>query len=250
MLYVFLLGLAFGSFANVVNLRYNTGESLVWGGSRCFFCARRLRWFELVPVFSFLALGRRCRTCGTRISLQYPAVEILSGLLFAAAYAYGPGGLWLKALWAAFFWFLLVISIYDARHFVIPDGLVYSASLVAVLGAALRRGNLGDAGRDLLMGVLLFLIFALLWKVSRGRWMGFGDAKLAFAAGVFSGWPAALAAFLGAFWLGALYGLALVLVRRIPHLKVPIPFGPFLSAGALVAALWGEHIVVWYLSFF
>ncbi len=241
---VFVLGLIFGSFANVMVLRLNTGESLIFGGSRCFFCGRTLRWFELVPILSFLALGGRCRTCGSKISLQYPLVELASGLLFFLLY-FGPNGVWS----IVFFWLLLVISVYDIRHKIIPNSLVYPATAAALL--FLIIGN-PDLIKNLAAGFGLFVFFGALWLMSRGRWMGFGDAKLAFALGLFLGWPEAFLALLLSFWFGAFFGVGLAVFNGIKRSNgwrgIQIPFAPFLSAGGLVAYLWGQEIIFWYLS--
>lgn len=257
-LIVFLLGLVFGSFANVIILRLNTGESLIFKGSRCFHCARSLRPLELIPVISFVILRGRCRSCKSRISWQYPVVELASGFLFLLIYALTttPIDIWSFGLATAFFWLLLVISVYDIRHKIIPNSLVYLVTVIAFLSLIISHWSLirnweleiRHVAPHVISGIALFSFFALLWLVSKGKWMGFGDAKLALAIGIFLGWPLSVVGVLVSFWLGALFGLILIVMRRIPHLKIAVPFGPFLSAGALVAFLWGERIIVWYLS--
>ena len=251
---VFVFGLVLGSFANVIVLRLNTGESLIFGGSRCFFCGRALKWFELIPVISFFALRAKCRNCGSKISWQYPAVELVSGLLFLILYLQAqPNFKFLifnfeTASFAAvilFFWLLLVISVYDIRHKIIPDHLVYSAIVVALLFLFLGIGIL-DLLPSIFSGLGLFAFFATLWLVSRGRWMGFGDAKLGLALGLILGWPEALAAVLFSFWAGAIAGIFWVFFARLKNLKVQIPFAPFLFIGGLTAFLLGERIISWY----
>ena len=254
---VFVLGLIFGSFANVIVFRLNTGESLIFGGSRCFYCGRNLRWFELIPVVSFLALRGKCRSCGSKISWQYPAVELASGALFLLLWS-EPGSYQLGKSPALtitavlFFWLLLVISVYDIRHKIIPNPLVYFAILTAVLFLGFVNWNLMDNLKliieNLAAGFGLFLFFGVLWFVSGGRWMGFGYAKLALALGIMLGWPLSLAAFFMSFWLGALLGLLYKFSNRSAGFKTQMPFAPFLSAGGLVAYLWGEKIIFWYLS--
>ena len=249
---VFVLGLIFGSFANVIVFRLNTGESLVFGGSRCFYCGRNLKWFELIPVISFFALRGKCRTCGSKVSRQYSIVEILSGLLFLLLWSElgsdQAGQNSVLAMTAIlFFWLLLTMSVYDFRHKIIPNLLVYLATAVAVLSAFLNNGVSG-LPQYIFSGLGLFLFFTSLWFISGGRWMGFGDAKLALALGVMLGWPLSLAAFFMSFWLGALLGLLYKFSNRSAGFKTQMPFAPFLSAGGLAAYLWGEKIIFWYLS--
>ncbi|MBI2038930.1 MAG: prepilin peptidase [Candidatus Niyogibacteria bacterium] len=253
--FVFLLGLILGSFANVVVMRLNTGESLIYGGSRCFSCSRRLRWFELIPVVSYFAFRGKCRSCGAGISLQYPLVELASGLLFLFIYLKSTqspptGGFeWITfALTISFFWLLLTLSVYDIRHQILPDMLVgaaAAAAIVFVTAQSIQNPSLilvhGFAG------AALFLFFGALWFFSQGRWMGLGDAKLAFAVGLFLGPVPALVALFLSFWTGAAVGIAWVLLNRIRTLKIPIPFGPFLAAGAFVAYLWGDILIEQYL---
>ena len=256
---VFALGLIFGSFANVIIMRLNTGESLIFGSSRCFFCGRNLRWFELIPVLSFFFLRGHCRTCGGKISWQYPVVEILSGLLFLLLWLEPSSNqlgqnsvLTITAI--LFFWLLLIISVYDLRHKIIPNSLVYSAIIVAVLFLILDIGIL-DLLPSIFSGLGLFAFFAALWAVSRGAWMGFGDAKLGLALGLMLGWPAALLALLFSFWFGAIFGSAWAFLRGINGMSgsngwrgVQIPFAPFLFIGGLIAYLWGDKIISWYAS--
>src|SRR3989344_2136087 len=238
-IFVFLTGLVFGSFANVIILRQNTGESLIFRGSRCFFFGRALKWFELIPVISFFALRGKSRNCGSKISWQYPAVEIASGFLFLLLYLLGQ----CPVLAILFFWILLVISVYDFRHKIIPDSLAYSAIAVSVFF------RLFDFGLSHIFTALgLFLFFAFLWLVSSGRWMGFGDAKLALAIGLFLGWPAGLVAFLVSFWLGAAVGVVYLFWSKSGSLKAQIPFAPVLSLGGLTAFLWGDFLISWYVS--
>ena len=255
---IFILGLFFGSLANVLILRLNTGESILVSRSRCFACNRTLRWFELVPVISFFAFKKRCRTCGARISWQYPIVELISGIVFLFLFWQVQ---FLNFLFSVFFfWLLLVISIYDLRHKIIPNSLVY----VSIVFAALTSLFIIPDSLfiiHLLSGLGFFTFLAILWFISGGRWMGFGDAKLALALGLMLGWPEALAAFFFSFWLGAVVGLGWIAIEMVRGLKEAkgvkgakgmksrqMPFGPFLSAGGLAAFLWGEKIISWYLS--
>lgn len=284
---VLMFGAIIGSFLNVAVLRLGTGESIARGRSRCFSCARTLGLRELIPIASFLFQRARCRGCGARISWQYPAVELATGIIFLF--------LWLQVqpniqfsifnfqttfhflITAAIASLLIAISVYDIRHNIIPDRFAYPFIVVAFASSvlnfdhwnlfenwklpAIRNLDVGlgieNLPYTLLTGLGLFLFFALLWALSSGRWMGFGDAKLAFGIGLWLGWPLGISAALFAFWGGAIAGLALLAFCRRRRnvgapitLKSQIPFGPFLSGGAIASFLIGEAVIRWYVNVF
>ncbi len=218
-----LFGLLAGSFLNVVVYRFGTGKSIVRGRSQCFSCARVLRWYELIPVVSYLVQRGRCRGCFSHIAYQYPLVELLTGLLFGAlAWSGAVLGLYLTTAT------LVAILVYDLRHMIIPDPLVYAFIILAILNHA----------PDWWMGPVLFAVFGSLWLVSRGKWMGFGDAKLVLGIGLLLGFSKGLSAMLIAFWSGALVGVALLYwKRRLFTMKSEIPFAPFLILGAFLALI-------------
>ncbi len=249
---VFILGLLVGSFLNVVIYRYNTGMSVVSGRSRCLTCAHTLRWFELIPVVSFVIQAGRCRECHSRLSWQYPAVELLTGLIFLRVFQVVGGNA--HNLELAFWWLvfsiLIVITIYDLRHKIIPDGLVGLLAGLAVLQwlifPALAISNY------LLAGFSLFGFFALLWWVSQGRWMGFGDAKLALALGLLLGLQGGVSTVVLAFWLGALVGLFILTLSRLSlgersfTIKSEIPFAPFLAVGLALYFLFNVNVLTFF----
>src|SRR3972149_11250009 len=244
---VFILGTIVGSFLNVVIRRYNTGVSFFSGRSFCPSCGKKLSWYELVPVVSFFALRRKCAGCDSRISWQYPLVEITTGLLFLLA-IFNLQFLIFNietAMITLYYWIiwsiLIVISIYDLRHKIIPDLLVFlfaGLSLVFLL-VSTGWGNILHAPYywDFLAGPLFALPFAALWFFSHGRWMGLGDAKLALGIGWFLGLVKGGSAIILGVWMGAIVGLALVGISKLSiakhfhsnyGLKSAIPFGPFL----------------------
>lgn len=264
---VFIIGLLIGSFLNVVIYRYNTGLSFAKGRSQCFVCGKKLEWYELIPVLSFLVQKGRCSSCQTKISLQYPLVELLTGILFVCVvirqmslfsiFSLYEHGVTYSLLLALYYFIivslLVVIGVYDVRHKIIPDGIVY-----AFIGLALGKLFLFTylfglpltlvGTLDLLAPLLLSLPFAFLWFVSKGMWIGFGDAKLVFGIGALLGFSLGLSAVMSAFWIGALFSLIIVLVQKIYststhiNLKSEIPFAPFLILGTLFA--WFTHIDV------
>jgi leader peptidase (prepilin peptidase)/N-methyltransferase len=246
----FIFGTIIGSFLNVVVLRLGTGESIVYGRSRCYLCGKNLSWYELVPLFSFLVQGGHCRSCLSRISSQYAIVEFLTGAIFTAvlyewwlntAGVFGGFTVAMELIfWAAF----IALVVYDVRHKILPD--ILSAIIV---GAALAyRIESGELVMAFLSAGAIAGFFALLWLVSRGRWMGLGDAKLFFGTSLFLSSFVALLAVLLSFWSGAIVGLALMASRRKVTMKTELPFAPFIFFGAIVARFWGEQIISWYLT--
>jgi prepilin signal peptidase PulO-like enzyme (type II secretory pathway) len=229
-LLVFVFGAIIGSFLNVVIAR--NGKDL-GGRSRCPKCAAPLLWFELIPILSFFWARGRCRHCGGAISWQYPIVETLTGFLFVAVFAkYGFMPLSFLEIFVtlAFFAILIVVALRDFYDQEIPN-LVYAAIALAFASVFLDFSWL-----RILAGPLLALPFSLLFFGSRGRLIGFGDAKIALALGWFFGLEAGIVAILLAFWLGAVYALILLLARRQKFtMKTAVPFAPFMFLGALLA---------------
>ncbi len=258
-MYVFFLvvfaffGLIIGSFLNVVIFRFNSTKSL-GGRSQCLTCRTTLHWYDLIPVFSYIFLKGRCRGCKTRISIQYPAVELLTALLFAALYSKFslfffislPQFSVLFAYYAAIFALLVVVTVYDIRHKIIPDRLSLIFGILAFFGLFFIKGSFvmlhWPVAADFLSGLVVSVPFALLWFVSGGRWMGLGDAKLAVGLGFLLGMSNMLFATMIAFWSGAIVGLALVGFRKLAGLKSEIPFAPFLVFGTVVAFFFGSSI--------
>lgn len=242
------MGLAIGSFINVLVYRYNTGMSL-FGRSFCLSCGKPLRWYEMIPILSYVMLGGRCAQCKSHVSLQYPAVELSTAILFALSYMHAAkvlAGLSL-ALATVILWtlvsLLVAICVYDQKHTIIPDlfsGLFAALALLLSFlfpeiahGGATRFEALGSA---LFAGLVLAAPFAAIFFFSSGRLMGLGDAKLAVGIGFFLGLGKGVSALLLSFWLGGAVALLLLYLRRGAFtMKSEIPFGPFLVAGTLIS---------------
>lgn len=256
----FVVGTMLGSFLNVVLYRMHTGRS-VNGRSHCMTCGETLAWYELFPVVSFLALRARCGHCGARIPLRYLTVELLTGLAFLLVYnlfAFSPLLLVYHSVLALV---LVVIVVYDIRHTIIPNELVGLTSVLALtmLGIRFADGEtmLSVAG-DLMGGFLAALFFYALWYVSKGRWIGLGDAKLALPLGVIAGAGAAFSMVVLSFWVGAGISLTLLGLQRLLHtgktflrfqapqltIKSEVPFAPFLILGFLLTYLFHADIFV------
>jgi leader peptidase (prepilin peptidase)/N-methyltransferase len=234
-IFVFILGTIIGSFLNVVILRYNTGESIIKNGSRCFGCGRRLKWYELIPIVSFVIQKGRCRKCKSKISIQYPIVEALTGVLFLSIF-YLNYSLLSTIYYLIIFSLLIIIAVYDFRHQIIPDKFVYLFNFFALF-------NLFSF-YDFVAGLVFFGFFGLLWLVSRGNWMGLGDAKLALGIGWLLGLFKGILALLLSFWAGALVGIFLLFFFKKEYsIKSRIPFGPFLILGTIIAFFFGDVII-------
>lgn len=254
--FIFLLGTVIGSFLNVVIYRFNTGKSITKGHSICMTCNKNLRWYELIPLFSFLIQSGKCRRCASTISHQYPLVELGTGLVFALiAYHFLPllaishwTFILLLTLFSFIFSILIVISVYDIRHKIIPDKLVYLFIIISFLSIFLsyESGIISLSipnWMTLLSGPMLALPFALLWLISRGKWMGLGDAKLILGIGWMLPPLVALSSIVLSFWIGAIFGLLIIFLSKSPSahkagkigMKTEIPFAPFLILGAFIA---------------
>ncbi len=241
-LFAFLLGSIIGSFLNVVSLRYNSGLTL-GGKSFCFSCRKKLTWFELVPVLSFLFLRGRCASCESKISKQYVLVELFTGLLFLALYFHifpiSLTGALLFFFYATVLSILVVIFVYDLRHKIIPDGLSFLLAGLAFLKLVGDSILQGFVWSPFFAGPLLAAPFFFLWLVSRGRWVGLGDAKLLLGLGWLLGLNLGYTAFLLSVWGGALFSAFLLGYQRLflrgkgLTMKSEIPFGPFLILGFL-----------------
>src|SRR3989344_5399976 len=256
--FIVAFGAVVGSFLNVAILRYNTGMGFTRGRSKCFSCGKKLRWRDLLPVLSFLALHGRCGQCGSKISWQYPAVEAITALLFYAAYAkFGLRLIVLPVLSAlsAF----VVIAGDDLRHKNIPFGAMVwlvCSSFVFVFAFA-RIIELGISGKEALWwlsGCLAFAVpYALIFLLSRGRAMGFGDVELGFGLGFLLGFYGSLNAAILSFYIGAIVALLLMLAgylfKRLNSspfqvkMKSEIPFGPFVIAAALSVFFFGVDVL-------
>ena len=238
----FVFGLVFGSFLNVVVYRLKTRQNIYFGGSFCPECKTQLKWYDLIPLLSFIYLRGRCRYCRKKISWQYPIVEILSGLIWVLVFykfalpaeALAKAGVLNIIYYIFILSIFLVIAVYDFKWRIIPDKIVYPAIAVALV----YNFNISS----LITAAVAFLFFFLIYFFSKGKAMGLGDAKLAFLIGLFLSFPLAIVAFILAFIIGAVFGIILIGLGK-KSLKSRIAFGPFLVLGATISFFLSDFII-------
>ncbi|MCX6760429.1 MAG: prepilin peptidase [Candidatus Nealsonbacteria bacterium] len=254
-LFVFIFGLIVGSFLNCVIYRLEVGKSFLKGRSFCPDCKHDLSWLDLIPVFSYIFLSGKCRYCDKKISIQYPLVEISTGLVFLLIFQS------LLSTASSYFLFsvlyfltaaslLIIIFVFDLKHFIIPDRVLFPLTGIALIYSLIS--NLQSLNGLINIFVSAFsagAFFLAIYLVSRGKWLGFGDVKLAFFMGLLLGFPDIIVALYSAFTIGAIIGVGLILAKR-KNMKSEIPFGPFLIIGTMIAFFWGNQIINWYFNLF
>ncbi len=266
---VFIFGLLIGSFLNVSIVRLPRGGSVVSPPSHCPRCREPIKFYDNIPVISFLLLRARCRRCGQPISWRYPIVELLNALFYVwIVREFGLGGE--AFILMVFCSALIVITFIDFDHQIIPDtitlpGILVGVSIAPIFLSALNEPLPFDLGHliphasphligflnsviGMLCGALPLLVIGWIWeKLRHIEAMGGGDVKLMGMVGAFLGWKGALLTIMIGSLVGSVTGLALIMLKRHQMDKV-IPFGPFLALGALVTAFYGPDILSWYLG--
>jgi leader peptidase (prepilin peptidase) / N-methyltransferase len=266
---VFVFGLIIGSFLNVCIVRLPRGGSVAKPASHCPRCKEPIRFYDNIPIISYLMLRGRCRTCGERISWRYPFVELLNGMCYLwIIRETGLGGD--AFLMMVFCSAMIVVTFIDLDHQIIPDVITLPGMLTGLALAPFFMYALLDplpfhlssllpgAGRyltaflnsllGLLIGAAPLYIIGWLWeKLRHVEAMGGGDVKLMGMVGSFLGWKSALLTIMIGAFAGSVVGVALILMKRHKMEKV-IPFGPFLAAGAALSALYGNDLISWYLG--
>lgn len=234
---IFVLGATIGSFLNVLIYRLNTGMSIVKGSSRCFSCNKKLSWFELIPVFSFIFQKGKCRSCHAKISKQYILVEVSTGVLFVFASMstffnllnFTNDTFFRFTIFATVASLLVVLFVYDLKHKILPSSILYSFVALSFFYGLFIYVTKERYLIDLFAGFIVALPTFLLWFVSKGRWIGFADSILFLGGGFLLGLALGVQVFLFSFWTGAL--VAIILTKLLPgrfSLKSEIPFGPFI----------------------
>ena len=239
---IFLYGLLIGSFLNVVIYRVPEKQNIVTIRSHCMSCGYELKWYDLVPLFSYLVLGGKCRKCKERISVQYPLIEVLNGALYVIVFA--KWGLSVDSLlYCLLFSALIALSVIDFRTYEIPLGINGCILLLGVLQVVFHFA----LWKDYLIGFLaVSLPLYLLFQITKGRGIGGADVKLMAVCGLVIGWHNIILAF----FLGCIIGsIVHVLRMRFSGAENVLAMGPYLSLGVIIAALYGQEMIAWYLGY-
>ena len=260
--FIFILGLCVGSFLNVVIYRtwLAKGKGFVWGRSFCDHCKKTLKWFDNIPLLSYIALEGRCRFCRKKISLQYPLVEFATGLLFVFVWVMlgqkcisGSQCFLMMIFYCWMVAALVAVFVSDLRYRIIPDEVIFSSGLLILLIRLLETffGFSIDFGGGILGAALSSLgaglFFLILIRITKGKGMGMGDVKYVVFMGILLGWPKVLVGLFLAFLTGAVVGVILILTGR-RHFGEQIAFGPYLSLATFIALFWGQQILDAYLK--
>ena len=242
-IFIFIFGLLIGSFLNVIIFRLNQKKTFIFGRSACPNCKKEIFWQDNIPLVSFLILGGKCRHCKKSISLQYPIVELITAVIFSLFYFYFGVGLQLL-IYLIFSSFLVIIFVYDLKHYLILDKVTIPAMFFAFLASL----YLGISFTSLILGAVVgACFFALQFFLSKGKWVGDGDIRLGALMGLMLGFKLVLVALFLSYILGATIGLILIFSNR-KKMSSQVPFGPFLVAGTFIALLYGQQLLNWYLN--
>ena len=267
-----IVGAVIGSFLNVVIHRLPREESIVFPNSRCPSCGTAIAFYDNIPVLSYAVLGGRCRSCKTHISARYPAVELLTGLLWAVV-AMHDGMTWALPFDLIFVTAILVLIFIDAEHMILPNAITYPGIVFALVargalpllmgqphfddvpmlldgpfeGWPLWAASLGGAVIGGLAGGGSLWLMGWLWEKLRGvEAMGLGDVKMMFMVGGYLGWRLTVLNIFVAVLSGSVTGVVIMAAKGDRNLQMLLPFGIFLGIGAIAALLFGSHIVEWY----
>lgn len=239
---VFLYGLVIGSFLNVCIYRIPKGENLATKRSHCMNCEYQLKWYDLVPLFSWICLGGRCRKCKEKISIQYPLVELFNGILYLLVVTV-KGFTLVSFIYCLMASALLVLAVIDFRTFEIPFGINVFLLTLGLIHIGVDYTNwLTYVIGPFTVGLFLWILIL----VTKGKAMGGGDMKLMAACGLLLGWKLIILAFL----LGCILASVIHIIRmKLTKASHVLAFGPYLAAGIFISALFGEKIIQLYLSY-
>lgn len=258
--FIFLIGLALGSFLNVVIYRLPKGEGIVIKPSHCMKCGEHIKFYDLIPVLSYIILRGKCRHCGDKFSVQYPIIELLTALSLV--------GIYYRFDWAApidttalmvLTLMFIAVFVIDLYHYIIPNEIIIFGLASGLIFAAAKGFNIQnpvsynwnfliDSGLGFAAGAGAFLLIVILGEwIMKAEAMGMGDVKLMGVVGLFLGLKLTVLSMVLAFIIGSVVSLFLLAVK-LKGRKDQIPFGPFIVLGSTAAFLWGNYILSWYFS--
>ncbi len=244
---LFIIGLAFGSFASVIIHRLHAQEGgIVFGRSKCPHCAKALGALDLIPVVSYIANRFKCRHCKGPISSHYPLLELSMGAIFViTGMKVGMASIPLLVFYLAIAFAFIILTFYDFLFKEVPDEVVLPA---AALAFAVNWIALGHPITNLVTAVAIpVLFFSFLFTISKGNWLGGGDIRIGALMGAMLGWPYVLIGLFLGYVLGAIFSLIGLAIGQL-HRKSQIPFAPFLLLGTFITMFWGQKILEWYLN--
>ena len=251
---VTLFGLCIGSFLNVCIYRIPQSKSILYPGSMCVSCGAPVRFYDNIPVLSYIILGGKCRNCKAPFSFRYPMVELLTGLMaLAVVMKYGIS--FESLIYFVFICSLLVITFIDIDHQIIPDVISLPGIPIYFLAAfALPTTSYADTLINSVLGILigggtLFMVGWLYMLATKKEGMGGGDIKLLAMIGALIGWKGILFTIIISSFVGTIVGV-IVMMRTQKDMKLAIPFGPFLSIGAISYIFFGKEVIYWYLNMY
>ena len=238
---IFVFGIVIGSFLNVCIYRIPKKEDIVKINSHCMSCNYKLKWYDLVPIFSYICLGGRCRKCKTKISIQYPIIEGLNGILYVLVVA--VNGVTIESLlYCLMFSALVTLSVIDFRTYEIPFGINLFILALGLIKLATDYRNF----LDYLIGFISVSGFLyLLFLLTKGRGIGGGDIKLMAVSGLMLGWKCNILALAIGCIVGSIIHIIRMKVSKQDHV---LALGPYLSVGIMIAALWGDFLLQWYFT--
>lgn len=244
---VFFLGASVGSFVAASVYRMKNKKSILRGRSECEKCGKKLAWYELIPIFSYICLRGKCGKCGKKIGAELLLTEAICGALYVAAYFYHRSPILFLLLirdWI-FLSGLVFLFIYDLKYKILPDAITITVAAAIFIVNII----LGYKITDLVLAVAVGGgFFAAQYLVSRGKWIGAGDIRMGALLGAALGWPAVMVAIFISYIFGGFYG-GYLLLRKRAVLKTQIAFGTFLAVGGVVGLYWGDYIIKWYLGY-
>ena len=240
---IFLIGISIGSFLNVCIYRIPKKEDIVFERSHCMSCGNVLKWYELIPLFSFIVQGGKCRNCKTKLSVQYPLIELLNGLIYVWIFivkGFCPESI-LFCICASV---LIVISVIDWRTYEIPFGCNI---VIGILGIVRVILDLAHWYNYVIGFFTVSGLFLIIYWITKGRGIGGGDIKLMAAAGLLLGWQNILLSLMIGSIAGSVIHLALMKIQGKDRV---LAFGPYLAFGIFISMLYGNDIITWYLGMF
>lgn len=262
---IFIFGTCIGSFLNCVIYRLEQNKGFLFGRSYCPKCKQELKWLDLIPIFSFIVLKGKCRYCKKPISFQYPLIELTAGMLFLliSNFQFSIYNQFLIFNFQTFLeflyllitgCFLIVIFVYDLKHFIIPDKIIYPAIIASSIWYLASNIFFDFYTKYEILNTIYSAFaaggfFLAIVLISKGKWMGVGDIKLAFFMGLFLGFPNIIVALFSAFLIGAIIGISLIIFNK-KTFKSEVPFGPFLVVGTLISMFCTQQIINWYFNLF